>query len=60
MSVNVNLNDFSNKIGTWWLEDKPEEVFYARIIYDGKNYVLISEVVRQFGAENIVGGNPTR
>ena len=43
--MDMNLEEFVTKIGAWWVEDKPELIFYARLMLKETNYALVSEVV---------------
>lgn len=45
MINSYELDKYTNKIGKWWLENKPEEIFYAQIEYKNGNYILKSDVI---------------
>jgi len=45
MSVNYELEKYINKIGKWWLKDKPEEIFCAQLVYKNGKYILESDTL---------------
>jgi len=41
----LELEKYIGKVGIWWIDDRPEEIFYATIVFINGNYVLTSEVI---------------